>query len=1283
MRVFLSSTYFDLSEIRKEIESTVRRAGWDTKQMEFFGARPESPLDVSLAELRDSDLMVLVIAGRYGTIPPGSDLSITHHEFREAIRLSRPVLAFVADSGDEPTGKEADRLREFISEVGQEVTYQKVESADKIPLNVVAGLTQHVLNHGEQGRAGRVFPSFEAYFAALLDEDAVFTHAYDVVGRDAEIDQILSFLKSQKKVCVVVGPGGAGKSKLLYEVARRVAKASDSSLPQLRFYRNGLAIDAAAFRELPAENVCIVADDAHRIVQPADFVDACRSQPCVEKIILTTRPGILGATNRALRSIPDDQVERISLKALNRRTDAVQLAKSLIGPDDPIAATKLANLADGNPLLITVGARLLQKRGVSSDILDRVDEFVDAALEGLLEKVPDPVYGTIQRDPLLGLLAAIQPFETSETLHKLLGIHLKCQPSEIAKAIDGLEFSQLLLRRGRWARITPDVLGDHLLYRRALTTNGQSTGFVDEVVGEFGREYLANIILNGAELDWRSKVKGGHASVMEQVWNWVLASLPNRTFRERRDLLSGLLRPAYFAPERVFEIADWCIRETTAPKDEDPIAAFVDVGHQSVLDAACELLAVVGRSPEYAERCAEILWHLARVDGRNPNPRPDHPFRVLKDLASYRTDNDLRTIVGVLQGLSRAIDRNEHIPAKCAITDVIDASLEREVEYIESDRKTVTIGARRLAIERVRRQRELSVSLLRRLALGRDADSAAKAVQSLSQLLMVPRFRFGRETTSEDLATFLPEASETVDLLATVAKDGKFQVIRHLAHQALLECNAKEWNGLKSQIEGALDGLSSQPDAQALELLLCPDGRLSADTTWEERRRDGEAACNELAKKLWSNATNEESIVSILASLCDELRQAGLDFEPGPISYAVGENAPTDKHLIGFCNALVASSPSIRHALPVVLRLIRKKGLHDQFDAITFRMARSEDIQIRKALANGLRQIFLGGDPPREQALKLVEIVAKDHESEIRGAALEALARFGESEPRGAIAALINADFGTDSDVADRALSCLVRKNGIEPDALSDAEVDAMLEKLRQLDSIDDHHSHISDFLEYAATRRPFAVLEMLLGRIDDTQLPDHAKRDGYQPIPYLADNLRVARVENQEDRLRLLRMVRDRMTNESWQHQEYLPRLFKCLVNDLKDAVLVCKEWGMTTEPEKVVAAVRLLKAMPHGLLSFATDVFADILGNADRLGSDCYERVSSALYILSDVKEARFVNPGEPDPHYSHQRTWAQDKARQYESRPPVARFFRNLADSAQHWLKVRLDMDAEEDL
>ena len=709
----------------------------------------------------------------------------------------------------------------------------------------------------------------------------------------------------------------------------------------------------------------------------------------------------------------------------------------------------------------------------------------------------------------------------------------------------------------------------------------------------------------------------------------------------------------------------------------------MDVGHQSVLDSACELLAVVGRSPEYAERCAEILWRLARVDGRNPNPRPEHPFRVLKDLASYRTDNDLRTIVGVLQGLSRVIDKNEHIPSKCAITEVINASLEREVEFIESDRNTVTIGARPLALRIVRQQRKLAFSLLERLALGSDAASAAKAILSLAQLLIAPRFRFGRETTTEELAAFLPEAIATVDLLATVANRGQFQVIRHLAHQALLECNAKEWNGLKNQVDKALGGLSSQPDAQVLELLLCPDGRWSADTTWEERRRDGETACNVLAKNLWSNAPNHEAIVTYLGSLCDELRDAGLHFEPGPISYAVGENAPTNEHLIGFCDALVDSSPSIRRALPVVLRLIRNKGLQGQFEAITSRMAGSEDTQVRKALANGLRWILLGGDPSSGNELKLVETLAEDNDAEIRGAALEALARFGKSAPRSAVAVLINANFGTDSDVADRALSCFVRQDGITPEILSDTEIDAILEKLRGLDSLDDHHSHISDFLEFAATKRPFATLEMLLGRIDDTLLPDHARRDGYQPIPYLADNLRVARVENQEDRLGLLRMVRDRMTNDSWQHQEYLPRLFKCLVNDLKDAILVCKEWGMTTEPEKVVAAVRLLKAMPHGLLSFATDVFADILENADRLGSDCYERVSSALYILSDIKEARFVNPGEPDPHYSLQRTWAQEKASEYKDRPPVARFFMTLSDSAQHWLKVRLDMDAEEDL
>jgi transposase InsO family protein len=50
-----------------------------------------------LQELERSDLMVLIVGHRYGSIEPGSGIGWVEAEFRAARRLGKPIFAFLAD----------------------------------------------------------------------------------------------------------------------------------------------------------------------------------------------------------------------------------------------------------------------------------------------------------------------------------------------------------------------------------------------------------------------------------------------------------------------------------------------------------------------------------------------------------------------------------------------------------------------------------------------------------------------------------------------------------------------------------------------------------------------------------------------------------------------------------------------------------------------------------------------------------------------------------------------------------------------------------------------------------------------------------------------------------------------------------------------------------------------------------------------------------------------------------------------------------------------------------
>ena len=99
--VFISSTSEDLKEYRKAAERAASRAGFRQVMMEDFAASGRLPLDVCREKVSEADVLVVIVAHRYGWVPPGQPPnqfhSITWLECEEAARQGKEVLAFLVD----------------------------------------------------------------------------------------------------------------------------------------------------------------------------------------------------------------------------------------------------------------------------------------------------------------------------------------------------------------------------------------------------------------------------------------------------------------------------------------------------------------------------------------------------------------------------------------------------------------------------------------------------------------------------------------------------------------------------------------------------------------------------------------------------------------------------------------------------------------------------------------------------------------------------------------------------------------------------------------------------------------------------------------------------------------------------------------------------------------------------------------------------------------------------------------------------------------------------------
>lgn len=95
LQVFISSTYTDLMEERQAAVQAVLDAGHIPAGMELFKAGNESQLETICKWIDESDVYMLILGGRYGSVETKSGKSYTQLEYEYALSKKIPVFAVV------------------------------------------------------------------------------------------------------------------------------------------------------------------------------------------------------------------------------------------------------------------------------------------------------------------------------------------------------------------------------------------------------------------------------------------------------------------------------------------------------------------------------------------------------------------------------------------------------------------------------------------------------------------------------------------------------------------------------------------------------------------------------------------------------------------------------------------------------------------------------------------------------------------------------------------------------------------------------------------------------------------------------------------------------------------------------------------------------------------------------------------------------------------------------------------------------------------------------------
>lgn len=122
IQVFVSSTYLDLKAERQSAVDAILKAGHIPAGMELFAAGDESQLETIKKWIDSSDVFMLILGSRYGSIEPKSKKAYVEVEYDNAVKTGKPFFAAVIS--DKAIDK---KVKEHGKEVLEQDNTQKLK----------------------------------------------------------------------------------------------------------------------------------------------------------------------------------------------------------------------------------------------------------------------------------------------------------------------------------------------------------------------------------------------------------------------------------------------------------------------------------------------------------------------------------------------------------------------------------------------------------------------------------------------------------------------------------------------------------------------------------------------------------------------------------------------------------------------------------------------------------------------------------------------------------------------------------------------------------------------------------------------------------------------------------------------------------------------------------------------------------------------------------------------------------------------------------------------------
>ena len=1118
-------------------------------------------------------------------------------------------------------------------------------------------------------------------FFAGQSEESPFSHAYALIGREEEVEKVLEWARGDRPFFLLTGAGGVGKSRFLMEVARRID--DDAGRPVVYCVDQHATVDLEDFRRFGDDRPFIVVDDAHGQDDLAIIIRGARARSERQR-----RARVLFATReygkpRLMRELAEHAHEldppTVALAPL-ARSDARLLASHVLGtPEMSPLTMRLVGVTRDCTLFLVAAGYLLKTKRVDPAFLDDEEGFRVVVLERMYHEYvrgAGHLPGDIDVADVLQFLAAVHPFDLDDNDALEAASHvLGCRRDVLTSALGEIVRTGVVVKRRSRLRVQPDLLADHILVKACFNrTLGKATGYADRIWQAGSAGLRRNLIVNVARIDWRLSETGmSPDSMLAEAWHVLDQEFKEGGILKRLDLLNLLEKVAFYQPERTLSLVEWAL-DHELPPERNP---FGQRKYEHVRVRVAPVLRVCAYRRESLYRACELLWHLARSERRPTNPYPDHPVRILCDLAAYSRykpfDHARQVISQAIEWLFR--DRVR------LVFDILDQALQKEVDDHVSDGHTVTFdpySTLELGKERVLALRADVLAAVIQQFLGGDESLAVRGTKSFELALSPPGGLFGRKPDEDETTVWQVESLKLLKRIQTVL-DGA--VLSAPVAVALREAvDSAMWYPSKDVTvvaEEVMSAIGDDLDHQVVEMLIHGPWRrfgrhekIHAPSPDAEQRR-----LKDLARRFLKDSVETSTAVDRVAQ---HLGDIGASSDASGAGNFVA--ALIDQRLcvgIEIVHRVIADADSalvrvIGETLVAIRAVDAERALELAQTLVNTGLTEAK-VKVAYAYGWGIASV-----PTVSSAeLTLIRELAVDDDVKLARQLSSGLRFMAERDPRIALMVILEMRIGRSEELTAEVLRLFWDAGPLRIDELGKDELDGIVEQLVQCNRIDDYW--VQAFLSSLSRSDLHSVVRLLQRRVEHAECLDEL--DDYRPVPFRwHDKWRLESI-GARDRRRVLEELREWAAKDvpGWRRRNRAPHLFAIVASKFDDEALRVIELGLRAPAAIAANVANLLSEVPRDFAWSHVQWVVRTLDDAWRRDAEVYVAITDALYsALGSGVHTR--SHGQPSPEFVKQCAEARKVADGLPRGSPGERFYRSVQRAAEH--RIELDRERDED-